>query len=79
MRSRLVLACVVAALAAPAADAVPPLPSPQDVLAMIKGGNSVVQDYCIYEIDRYGNRRPVVCVPAGRLPVVLADLEQPGN
>lgn len=76
MSFRLALACCVAALAAPAAHASPPIPSVEDVLSVLDpGGAVVVEDYCVYEEDRYGNRRLIACAPAGRLPALV--LERP--
>lgn len=66
MRFRLALALVVATLAAPAAQASPPIPSLEDVLTLLPG-RPVVQDYCVWEV-RPDGRRELVCAPAGRLP-----------
>lgn len=67
MRFRLALVCMAAALAAPAAHATSPIPP---LLDLIPSGVQV-QDYCVYEVDRNGHRRPVACVPAGSLPRLL--------
>jgi hypothetical protein len=66
MRFRLAVALVVAALAAPAAHASPPIPPLEDVLKLFPAGTTV-EDYCVWEVGPDG-RRKVVCAPSGRLP-----------
>lgn len=72
MRFRLMLACVIAAIAAPAGHTSPPVPSVEDVLRQLNRGVTA-EDYCVYEVDEYGNRRKIACAPGGSLPALVID------
>lgn len=73
---RLMLACVVAALATPAAQASPPIPDVGSIASLLDP-NTVVQDYCVYERQTDDTSRKVACVPAGRIPNV--EIDEPMN
>ncbi|HEV2889016.1 MAG TPA: hypothetical protein VGX28_01430 [Frankiaceae bacterium] len=76
MRFRLALACLVGALVAPAAHASPPIPPLPDLPSLLPGAVDV-QDYCVYEVRADGTRHIVACAPAGRLPDLTWEIEDP--